>query len=79
MILPLLSFSPVAGFLVLGATLPLYYTAFHFHVRADYGILAKVVVWFIWAPALALLAWDASRQGYSLRSIWNRTGRSRIT
>lgn len=64
-VLPLLALRPVAGLLVLTATLPLYYSRFYFlyHHESDY--FGHGVVWFIWAPAWVLLFYE---YGYRFRS-----------
>ena len=54
-VLPLLPLRPVAGFLVLTATLPLYYAAFHFMAVDQYAFYRDYLVWLIWLPAWVLL------------------------
>jgi alpha-1,6-mannosyltransferase len=58
-VLPLLPLRPVPGLLVLTATLPLYYTTFHFLPRGTYETFSGTIVWLIWLPAWALLLWHA--------------------
>lgn len=65
-VLPLLPLRPVAGFLVLTATLPLYYTAFHFMSADRYDLYRDTLVWLVWLPAWALLALEA-RPAWRLR------------
>jgi alpha-1,6-mannosyltransferase len=55
-VLPLLALRPVAGLLILTATLPLYYTIFHFQPRDQMAVFLNGVVWLIWVPAWAVLA-----------------------
>ena len=55
-VLPLLPLRPVTGFLVLTATLPLYYAAFHFLSADTYHIYRDKLVWLVWLPAWTLLA-----------------------
>ncbi len=50
-VLPLLALRPVAGLLVLTATLPLYYTIFYFRPRDQLDLFRHGVVWLIWLPA----------------------------
>jgi alpha-1,6-mannosyltransferase len=61
-LLPLLALAPVPGFLVLTATLPLYYLRFYLLQIGRYDLFLDGVVWLIWAPAWILLAWRL-RQG----------------
>ncbi|MGD9866814.1 MAG: glycosyltransferase 87 family protein [Hyphomicrobiales bacterium] len=60
-LLPLLAIRPVRGLLLLTATLPLYYLAFHFLARGEGEIFQGQVVWLIWLPVWALLAHDLLR------------------
>lgn len=55
---PFLAFLPLAGLLLLAATLPLYYTAFHFAPLQQIGIYNNIVVWLVWLPVWFLLARD---------------------
>lgn len=64
---PFLAFRPWTGFLLLTATVPLYYTGFHFLARQRADVFREVVVWIIWLPVWAALAIEAARR---------RTGRS---
>lgn len=57
-VLPLLCLRPTPGLLVLTASLPLYYTAFHFLARDSYETFSEGLVWLIWLPAWGLLAWE---------------------
>jgi hypothetical protein len=62
--LPMLTVKPSPGLLILTATLPLYYLRFPMQELGyvawfDYG-----VVWIEFGPALALLAWAASRRRF---------------
>ena len=55
---PFLPFQPLAAFLLLPATLPLYYTAFYFAPRQQIDIFNTIVVWFAWVPIWAMLLRD---------------------
>ena len=52
----MLALRPVAGLLILTATLPLYYTIFHFRPRDQLDLFRHGVVWLIWIPAWVVLA-----------------------
>ena len=56
--LPLAVLQPGIGWHVATATLPLYYTAFHFRQIGTYAIFETWIVWLIWVPVWAALAWD---------------------
>lgn len=58
-VLPFLCLRPVAGLLVLTATLPLYYSAFYYLSHDNYAVFSAGIVWLIWLPAWGLLAWEA--------------------
>jgi hypothetical protein len=60
---PFLAFRPWLGFLLLTATIPLYYTDFYFLSRDRPEIFEDVVVWIIWVPVWAALAFEALRNG----------------
>lgn len=55
---PFLAFMPWPGLLLMTATLPLYYTFFHFAPRDTAAVYREVVVWLIWLPVWAALAWQ---------------------
>ena len=55
-LLPLLALRPVASLLLLTATLPLYYTIFHFRPRDQLDVFRHGVVWLIWVPTWVALA-----------------------
>ncbi len=55
---PFLPFQPWAAFLLLPATLPLYYTAFYFAPRQQIDIFNTIVVWVVWVPIWAMLLRD---------------------
>jgi hypothetical protein len=55
---PFLAFYPVPGLLALMATVPLYYLFFHYAPLDMAAFFRGVVVWCIWAPVWALLAWQ---------------------
>ena len=61
---PFLVFRPWWGFVLLAATVPLYYTAFHFSSTGQPHIFRNGVVWCIWAPVWIALAseWLLRRQ-----------------
>ncbi len=56
---PFLPFRPWFGFLLLTATVPLYYTSFYFLAEQRPEIFDGVIVWFIWIPVWAALALEA--------------------
>ena len=56
-LLPLLVLRPEPGLLLLSATIPIYYTYFHFAARETTELFHAYVMWLIWVPVLALLAW----------------------
>lgn len=58
---PLLPFRPYRAFLVLTATMPLYYLFFHLAARDSHDIFTGYVVWMIWLPVWIVLAWDGMR------------------
>jgi hypothetical protein len=60
-VLPLLALQPVAGLLLLTATLPLYYTIFHFRPRGQLDLFRYGVVWLIWLPVWVTLAVELGR------------------
>jgi alpha-1,6-mannosyltransferase len=59
---PFLAFRPWAGFLLLAATLPLYYLDFYFIGRGQPEIFTDAIVWIIWVPVWAALAFEALRE-----------------
>jgi hypothetical protein len=59
---PFLAFRPWTGFLVLTATAPLYYTSFHLAALGEPEVFKRYVVWIIWVPVWAALAFDAVRE-----------------
>jgi hypothetical protein len=59
---PFLAFRPWTGFLLLAATLPLYYLDFYFITQDRAEIFPNVVVWIIWIPVWAALAVEAVRE-----------------
>lgn len=58
---PFLAFRPWQGFLLLTATIPLYYAGFYFLGRDQLEIAGGVIVWIIWVPVWAALAVEALR------------------
>jgi len=59
---PFLAFRPWAGFLLLTATLPLYYLDFYFIGRDRPEIFTGWIVWIIWLPVWGALAVEAARK-----------------
>jgi alpha-1,6-mannosyltransferase len=59
---PFLAFRPWTGFLLLVATLPLYYLDFYFITHGRAEIFPDVVVWIIWIPVWVALAAEAARE-----------------
>ncbi len=59
---PFLAFRPWAGFLVLTATAPLYYTSFYFAALGEPEAFKRYVVWMIWVPVWAALVFEAVRK-----------------
>lgn len=59
---PFLAFRPWSGFLLLTATIPLYYAGFYFLSHGRLEIFESVVVWIIWVPVWAALALEATRK-----------------
>jgi hypothetical protein len=59
---PFLAFRPWSGFLLMTATIPLYYAGFYFLSRGLPDIFKDVVVWLIWVPVWAALAFEAARK-----------------
>ncbi|RME94999.1 MAG: DUF2029 domain-containing protein, partial [Alphaproteobacteria bacterium] len=62
-VLPLLALRPVPGLLLAGATLPLYYSAFHFLAHGSYTDFTRYVVWIIWLPVWGVLLRDIAGNG----------------
>ena len=58
---PFLPFKPWPGFLLLAATIPLYYTSFS-SPREQTEVFEDIVVWIIWAPVWATLVVEALRR-----------------
>ncbi len=61
-LLPLLVLRPEPGLLLLSATIPVYYTYFHFAARETTEIFHAYVMWLIWLPVFALLGWRMLRK-----------------
>jgi alpha-1,6-mannosyltransferase len=59
---PFLAFRPWTGFLLLAATLPLYYLDFYFITLGRAEVFPELVVWIIWIPVWAALALEAVRE-----------------
>ncbi len=65
-VLPFLVLRPVFGLLLATATLPLYYSAFHFMSRGSLSLYSDGFVWLVWIPvwvALAIEFWSRNRSG----------------
>ena len=58
---PLLPLFPVRGLLLAVVTLPLYYAYFHLDPRGAGSVQTYYVVWVVWLPVWALLAFDLFR------------------
>jgi hypothetical protein len=58
---PFLAFRPWGGFLLLSATFPLYYLDFYFIGRFQPEVFTNAIVWIIWVPVWAALAFEAAR------------------
>ncbi len=65
---PFLVFMPLWGVMVLHATIPLYYLGFHYMVTDNYSFFSNVIVWLIWLPVWALLAYE-----FFVRPKWMRS------
>jgi alpha-1,6-mannosyltransferase len=59
---PFLAFRPWTGFLLLTATLPLYYLDFYFIGREQPEMFSTWIVWIIWLPVWGALAVEAARK-----------------
>ena len=55
---PFLPILPLFGLTALTATLPLYYTAFHYQSFGNFDTFKTTIAWLIWGPAWCLLAVD---------------------
>lgn len=55
---PFLPILPLSGLIVLTATLPLYYVAFHYFSFGTIETFKSSIVWLIWCPAWILLSLD---------------------
>ena len=64
---PFLAFKPWYGFLVLAATIPLYYSFFHFSAQGQSEVFEETVVWIIWVPVWAALALEAAHKRWGDR------------
>ncbi len=60
-VLPFLVFTPWSGLLLMTALIPIYYAGFYFSARETYATYREVVVFAIWLPVWALLAYEAWR------------------
>jgi alpha-1,6-mannosyltransferase len=66
-LIPFLAFRPWHGFIVLAATIPLYYASFHLSARDEAEIFQEIVVWIIWVPVWTALALEAARKRWGDR------------
>ena len=66
---PFLPFRPWLGFLILAATIPLYYAYFHLVARERPEVFEDIVVWIIWAPVWAALVLEAARSRWRERAV----------
>ncbi|GBF27310.1 hypothetical protein MnTg02_02362 [bacterium MnTg02] len=55
---PFLPILPLFGLTALTATLPLYYTAFHYQSFGNFETFKTTIAWLIWSPAWCLLTVD---------------------
>lgn len=62
-LLPLLVLRPEPALLLLTATIPIYYTYFHFAARETTEVFHAYVMWLIWLLVFALLGWRYGRNG----------------
>lgn len=60
-VLPYLCILPTFGLLLATATLPLYYSAFHFMSRGDLVFFPDRIVWLVWIPVWCALAYELLR------------------
>ncbi len=60
--LPFVVFAPRLGGVAMAVFLPLYYTSFYFSAIDAYPVFRDRVVWVIWLPVWALLAFEAGRR-----------------
>ena len=67
-LLPFLAFWPSPAFLLLCATIPLYYATFHFAARETLEQAGPILLALIWLPVWALLATEAWRAFRSPRA-----------
>lgn len=64
-VLPLATLNPGIGWHVAAATMPLYYSAFHFVARKNLPFFETWIVWLIWVPIWLALASDYRRNSRS--------------
>ena len=64
-VLPFMCIFPIYGIYILTATIPLYYTAFYLYPREMNFVFSQIIVWIIWLPGWALLAFQAQSLGLS--------------
>ncbi|MEM7621465.1 MAG: hypothetical protein AAF228_13645, partial [Pseudomonadota bacterium] len=64
---------PNFGLLLLSATLPLYYTSFHFMAHAQKSIYNDVILWLIWVPVWFVLFVQSFKY---VKRIYNATERN---
>jgi len=59
---PFLCIYPIRGLMLAGALIPLHYTYFHFAVRDMEDFYHHGIVWLIWLPVWALLAFEVIKK-----------------
>ena len=64
---PFLAFRPWFGFLLLTATVPLYYIYFYFAAAGEPHVFKQYIVWIIWVPVWAVLIMDAMRYRHATK------------
>jgi len=67
-VLPFLVFAPWVGLLVMTALISIYYAGFHYSAREIYSVYREGIVFAIWLPVWALLAYEAWRVLIARRS-----------
>ena len=73
---PLLAFRPNRAFLLLNATIPLYYASFYFAARDTLEAAQPVLLALIWVPVWLLAAYDGLQPSRLARGIAERTSRN---
>jgi alpha-1,6-mannosyltransferase len=60
-VLPFIVFTPWSGLLFMTAMISIYYAGFHYLARDTYATYREIIVFAIWLPVWALLAYEAWR------------------